>query len=153
MCLSVLVAWNLLSTSVHEPKPLPSNHSLFFLFLHPNLIPSHWPSAPTPWELMARQRGERRRSRGRGGAGASRRRSCTTRSTVRFDQVLLRRRRWACLAAHRPVPCLQCLLRAGGPPRRRWPHMLNPCFPLWRAFLLLLCWFFIFYLHAPIKRA
>jgi hypothetical protein len=32
-------------------------------------------------------------------------------------------------------------------------HMFNPCFPLRRAFLLLLCWVSTFYLYAPSKRA
>jgi hypothetical protein len=51
---------------------------------------------------MARQHGERWRSRGRGGAGASRRCSCTTRSTARFDQDLPR------TPTHARVPSSAC---------------------------------------------
>jgi hypothetical protein len=35
----------------------------------------------------------------------------------------------------------------------RFYKTCNPCFPLWRAFLLLLCWVSTFYLYAPSKRA
>jgi hypothetical protein len=36
---------------------------------------------------------------------------------------------------------------------KKLQHMFNPCFPLRRAFLLLLCWVTTFYLYAPSKRA